>query len=157
MALASERMSAMVRCCLARCCAVSRFGMAIAATMPRKATTRSTTTTTMTMISAVLPPPVFAGTAGGGAPLAGLPHRGQGAYETLSTGLPHQAQYSMPPASLPVHAELQLRCFRHHGAVPHRVEDHFHVCLPHAGQRLELRLHVVGQHRTHAAAGRGER
>src|SRR5216684_520108 len=40
-AVAIVRMSAMVRFCLARCMAVSRFGMAIAARMPMIATTIS--------------------------------------------------------------------------------------------------------------------
>jgi hypothetical protein len=79
-------MSAMVRCCLARCFAVMKLGMAMAAAMPRKATRASPPTATpMTMAKVFAPLPVPGGR---GAPLVGLPHVAHGKYETASTGLP---------------------------------------------------------------------
>src|SRR6266536_3332629 len=85
-AMATDRMSAIVRFCFERCMAVSILGMAIAARMPMTAMTNSPPTMTTMTITAGLVPADFA--AGGGAPLVGRLHRGHGANETWSTGFP---------------------------------------------------------------------
>src|SRR5438874_5711262 len=83
------RMSAMVRCCFARCIAVRRFGMAIAARIPIIEIATRPTMTTTAMINAAFVPPL---TTGRGAPFVGLPHDGHGLYETVSTDAPQYAQ-----------------------------------------------------------------
>src|SRR6185436_6280533 len=90
-AVATERRSAIVRFCRERCCAVTRFGMAMAARMPRTAMRKNPPMITITTIIAVFDPPLPAAAgalAPRGAPLDGFPHLGQGAYETSASWLP---------------------------------------------------------------------
>src|SRR5882724_4918626 len=54
------------------------------------------------------------------------------------------------------HAGLQPRLIRHHGLVPRRVEDQFHVGPRHGRNDFNLAAHVLDQGLAHAAAGRGQ-
>src|ERR1041385_1503778 len=72
---------------MARCFAVRKFGIAIAAMIPANATTKNTTTTMMTTTAALFPPRFVAGVSGTGVPHA-LQKRAPGA-----RALPHRWQY----------------------------------------------------------------
>src|ERR1700681_1224855 len=89
-AVARVRRSAIVRACFERCIAVSKLGIAIAASIPTMAMAMIPTTTTTAMIAAAFVPPFTA--AGRVAPFVGFPHDAHGLYETASTGVPQYAQ-----------------------------------------------------------------
>ena len=52
--------------------------------------------------------------------------------------------------------QLQLRRLGHHALVPRRIPDELDVRLVNRFERDEFVLHVLREHRTHAAAGRGQ-
>src|ERR1700681_3823263 len=54
------------------------------------------------------------------------------------------------------HAGLQPRLIRHHGLVPRRVEDQFHVGSRHGRNDFDLAANVLDQSLAHAAPGRGQ-
>src|SRR5687768_11951301 len=88
-------MSAIVRFCRARCCAVRRFGMAMAARIPTMATTTSAAAAIPITSASVFDPPAPA-PGRDGAPFVGFPHDAHGTKETWATWLPQYAQLANP-------------------------------------------------------------
>ena len=54
-------------------------------------------------------------------------------------------------------SELQLRRFGHHTLIPRRIPDEFDVRFVNRFEGNEFVLHVLREHGTHAATGRGQR